>query len=1699
MGAGGEGDREKYIGECLDSLFTQTFQNFEVIVIDDCSTDNSVEIVKSYMGKFGERLKILQMEKNTGHPGEPRNRGIAVAQGEYIYCLDSDDIITETALEEMYTLGKKFDADVVYCERYFKSEGFGQAFKDNIRITNNRVQKPPFVTEPTLETTDLEERIKNLLNWRYWMSPALKIVKRDLLIENHISFPLLVGSEDDVWSMKILFCAKRFLRIPNICFIRRIHEEGISFGKYTTSDHVQRWMDVTIRALKDFDSFMGEIEFFRTHPGRRYDILARSVRGGFANIFDKCANESAFNVYKIFQEKFGEYLGENDVLVSSLCSYAVSQQKELTNRLKKLEQESQRQITVLETELKGVESKKPIGISIVIPMYNVADFIGEMLDSLLYQTFEEFEVILVDDRSTDNSFEIAQSYVPKFNGRLTLIQLEKNSGGAGEPRNVGLTYTRGEYVIFFDADDFILLSGLETLYRAAKGYDADVVYTSAYYNMLHENDIYLYRDGLAKKLIREGQKDEPTLIVDDQKKLLDQLLCGEEEGNLFSPWSKLVRRELLIQNKIFFPQMPIGEDFIWVINVYCYTKKFLRFSNPFYFYRRYNSSSITRTIRSSQEQFTYWISLFVDWTEALNEFENRTEILKKNPVYCYKASLKHFRYTLSHTKEAQKDFSSQEIYDLLHRELGKEDKFSLVLSLFFSSMDSEMKTSEENSQATKRLNGFITSRIDIQLVPKTGKGDFQILSVSDDKAVVNKPAWFQKNGVGYTITSCLGKIEFVAKADCDGQIRLSLKGLDIRTPEDNYKRIPYWINYNKLTIKGKKLFDTITPAWHGKPYNYNMNVNAGEEVAIQVEWLSDYSYVVPKLLPAPAPAISVVIPMYNAEEYVGECLDSLLIQTFQDFEVIVVDDCSTDNSVKVVESYMEKFNGRLKLTKTKKNSGGGGYVPRNIGLKFAKGEYVIFLDSDDFLLGSALETLYNAAKEYDAEVVYSSSYYSVVSPTDVRFYRDGVGRNLFKAGIEDKTTLTVNDRDKMFQEFIAPGSGEGNFRAPWSKFIRRDYLIKNNIQFPDIVTGGDCVWCVDVYAHANRFLRLPTPLYFYRFYNSTSITRTKRNPAEQLSYWVDAQVAFLKALNEVQNKSKFLRKNPFYCYETVRGGHFRWTLNRTYYARKNLSNKDIYEILYREFDKKNNVSDLIVPFFFSVIDNDERTHEDDLKKLSEFRPTARMDIKLSTKATGGDFKIISLSDNEADVQKPDWFQKGGVGYKIQSYAGKMEIVTKATADGQIRLSLKGLDVRDPEDNSKRIPQWVDYTNLTINGKRILNNRTPAWHDKPYNYTLDVKAGEEIRIQTNWQPHREDTIDVSADVEEIQEISKLRTALDTEKKLHSADIELLRKFSDYFTSRIDIKLRSNDEGKLKILSVSDDKAEVKRAGWLKKNEHGYFIQSYNGKMKIVAKPTADGQIILFLKGLDVRNPEDKSKRIPYWIDYSKLTVNGEIIFDELKPIWHDKPFRYILDVKAGEEITVQVEWLPHKGDTGNVSANAEEMQEKSAKKDALISDLQAALDSEKKVHSEDVELFRKFSDYFTARLDIQMETKAEGGNFQIVSVSDDKAKVTKAKWLLKDNIGYFIQSYIGKLEFVAKTSVDGKITLKLKGKDVRDPSDRSKRIPYWIDYNKLTVNGEVIFDELKPAWHDKPYNYTLDAKADEEIKISVEWLPHRSDT
>lgn len=112
--------------------------------------------------------------------------------------------------------------------------------------------------------------------------------------------------------------------------------------------------------------------------------------------------------------------------------------------------------------------------------------------------------------------------------------------------------------------------------------------------------------------------------------------------------------------------------------------------------------------------------------------------------------------------------------------------------------------------------------------------------------------------------------------------------------------------------------------------------------------------------------ISVIIPVYNVEDYLHDCINSILNQTFQDFEIICVDDCSTDSSLKILEDFSKK-DDRVKIVRNKLNSSLG--YSRNNGLKHAAGKYVLFLDSDDWLDLNTLEILYDIAEKESLDVL----------------------------------------------------------------------------------------------------------------------------------------------------------------------------------------------------------------------------------------------------------------------------------------------------------------------------------------------------------------------------------------------------------------------------------------------------------------------------------------------------------------------------------------------------------------------------------------------------------------------------------------------------------------------------------------------------------------------------------------------------------
>ena len=272
-----------------------------------------------------------------------------LSRGEYIFFLDSDDLITNSALEEIYTLAKNYDAEVVYCEKHYEVDANGS----NSRIGTR--QNGEFTNKPTLETENLAERIDSLLKGRFAGSTCFKSVRRDLIIENKNFFPVICPSEDDVFTCGLVFCAKKFLRVPNIVYIRRHSEGSVMRTKRTPQQTVNFWLNPVILGLKSLDDFMSRHEFFKANPQYRHAVLEFFINSKFGSFFGDSFKMPPFAVYEAIKQKFGDKLGDYDVLIPALCTALNTQQKISAvnqQRFNQFATQAQRRISELESEIR---------------------------------------------------------------------------------------------------------------------------------------------------------------------------------------------------------------------------------------------------------------------------------------------------------------------------------------------------------------------------------------------------------------------------------------------------------------------------------------------------------------------------------------------------------------------------------------------------------------------------------------------------------------------------------------------------------------------------------------------------------------------------------------------------------------------------------------------------------------------------------------------------------------------------------------------------------------------------------------------------------------------------------------------------------------------------------------------------------------------------------------------------------------------------------------------------------------------------------------------------------------------------------------------------------------------------------------------------------------------------------------------------
>ncbi|MGG4489227.1 glycosyltransferase [Metabacillus idriensis] len=232
------------------------------------------------------------------------------------------------------------------------------------------------------------------------------------------------------------------------------------------------------------------------------------------------------------------------------------------------------------------------------------------------------------------------------------------------------------------------------------------------------------------------------------------------------------------------------------------------------------------------------------------------------------------------------------------------------------------------------------------------------------------------------------------------------------------------------------------------------------------------------------PKISIIVPIYNVEKYLSRCLDSILFQTFKDFEIIAINDGSTDSSGRILDEYAKKHNEIVVIHK--KNNGVSS--ARNDGLQKAKGTYIGFVDPDDWIDKRMYESLYLTAEQEQADIVMCSYIREFGTHSKEKNFNE-VDKSKYMDG-EIKTKILRRLIGPIEKEVSNPEYLDA-WGTVWSKLYKSELIIQNKLEFVDLKEIGsneDTLFNIQAFYHANSFVFLNQPLYHYWRVNETSVT-----------------------------------------------------------------------------------------------------------------------------------------------------------------------------------------------------------------------------------------------------------------------------------------------------------------------------------------------------------------------------------------------------------------------------------------------------------------------------------------------------------------------------------------------------------------------------------------------------------------------------------
>lgn len=493
-----------YLDAAIQSVLMQDYQDFELIIVDDASSDNGRKVIDMH-ASLDPRIRVIGLDHNTlGGAGIPSNLGIRAARGKYIGFVDSDDWVTKTGFARMVQLAEAKDAELVIAD--FRT------FDEVDRTVADAYDADRWRNIP-LEQVISASTHPDLL--RLSPVPWRKLYRADFVHQHHVLYP--EGDyfyEDNPLHWHVLSRAERVVACEEVVSYHRMAREGQTMGanEYKLGA-IASHANTILTSLRGSTAEHREVLFTELidYVRRQHWVVRRQAQPGaskmlqrrFVDIYDRaCDAEPNALVPQAYVSHFAKYR----------------------------EAYPQRDLTV------------------VIPVFNSADLLKETLDSVLQLDGISYDVLLIDDGSTDGSLKVLREYEKKHE---SVHVFEQKNRGAGRARNAIIPLCTGRYTYFLDADDVIDARALREAVRKADQDAADLLFMQ-------------YRIEYTDEKRSRGMFNADAEIW-RQLPEADDNACRQAlvAGLINYPWNRIIRTDLLHDANIFFGPTIVHNDVLY--------------------------------------------------------------------------------------------------------------------------------------------------------------------------------------------------------------------------------------------------------------------------------------------------------------------------------------------------------------------------------------------------------------------------------------------------------------------------------------------------------------------------------------------------------------------------------------------------------------------------------------------------------------------------------------------------------------------------------------------------------------------------------------------------------------------------------------------------------------------------------------------------------------------------------------------------------------------------------------------------------------------------------------------------------------------------------------------------------------------------------------------------------------------------------